>query len=398
MWDNTLTITRGIRLHGRGMGQTTIAGKRRLISWQPNTTAQTGHETLEIAGFTLDGEDATGAELGYAGVIYGTASSPTYVYMIVRDNQIKRTTGTGVYLSGPIYGVASSNHYDMVAMPIRLLGSDYLAWQNEEQEYGTADNFYFEDNVIGFSSIWPTGSAGWIETGQGRRIVVRYNTWDETNAGGPGEFWDVHGLQNPRGPGPSNCEACSTMVAGYYGNEIINQRNAYRWMYHRGGWLLMFYNRMSGNTSPGNGVTQYFSDACQTGKPFVQKVSNTYFWRNIANGVEKGAAFTHPGAGYGVGIEPLMEDVDFFNYNALFDGTRGVGCGPLASRPATCTVGVAYWATDQSTSDLTGMVGAKPRTPIRGTLYKCTAANTWTEYYTPYSYPHPLLGGRRGGE
>jgi len=36
------------------------------------------------------------------------------------------------------------------------------------------------------------------------------------------------------------------------------------------------------------------------------------------------------------------------------------------------------------------MVGKNPTTPISGTLYKCTATNTWTAYYTPYAYPHPL--------
>jgi len=36
------------------------------------------------------------------------------------------------------------------------------------------------------------------------------------------------------------------------------------------------------------------------------------------------------------------------------------------------------------------MVGTNPSTPISGTLYKCTSANTWTAYYTPYTYPHPL--------
>src|SRR4029077_6545981 len=28
-----------------------------------------------------------------------------------------------------------------------------------------------------------------------------------------------------------------------------------------------------------------------------------------------------------------------------------------------------------------------------GVLYKCTAPNTWTLYYTPYIYPHPLRNG-----
>jgi hypothetical protein len=56
----------------------------------------------------------------------------------------------------------------------------------------------------------------------------------------------------------------------------------------------------------------------------------------------------------------------------------------FARRPTTCTTnsnesggGVGYFATD---------VGA------RGTLYRCSAANTWTVQYTPYAYPHPLQG------
>jgi chitodextrinase len=57
---------------------------------------------------------------------------------------------------------------------------------------------------------------------------------------------------------------------------------------------------------------------------------------------------------------------------ATFNGTAGVGSGLLSTRPSICTPMVAYWATDTST------------------LYQCTAANTWTAYYTPYTYPHPL--------
>jgi hypothetical protein len=65
-----------------------------------------------------------------------------------------------------------------------------------------------------------------------------------------------------------------------------------------------------------------------------------------------------------------------------FDGSVGTGTGLLAARPSACTAGpggntngVAYWATDTNT------------------LYVCNPTNTWTAYYTPFTYPHPLTLG-----
>ena len=86
----------------------------------------------------------------------------------------------------------------------------------------------------------------------------------------------------------------------------------------------------------------------------------------------------------------IKQNRDYYDYTSGFDGTSGVGCGTLANRPATCKTGVAYWATNQSCMKLDGMVGAHPSTPISGTLHKCTKTNTWTAYFTPYQYPHPL--------
>jgi len=96
---------------------------------------------------------------------------------------------------------------------------------------------------------------------------------------------------------------------------------------------------------------------------------------------------------YGTGTSThVQNNRDIYVAVSSFNGTSGVGCGTLANRPGTCTTGVGYWATDQSCATLTDYVGVNPTTPISGTLYKCTATDTWTAAYTPYTYPHPLRG------
>jgi hypothetical protein len=76
-----------------------------------------------------------------------------------------------------------------------------------------------------------------------------------------------------------------------------------------------------------------------------------------------------------------------------FDGTSGTGWGTLANRPTTCTTGVAYFATDQGSwnTSASNPYGVQ-QNGADGVLYKATAPNTWTLYYTPYTYPHPLQG------
>jgi hypothetical protein len=69
-----------------------------------------------------------------------------------------------------------------------------------------------------------------------------------------------------------------------------------------------------------------------------------------------------------------------------FNGSSGTGWGTLANRPSTCTQGVGYWATDQGNWNQSG-------SGSQGELFVCSAANTWSLYYTPYTYPHPLDGG-----
>jgi hypothetical protein len=121
----------------------------------------------------------------------------------------------------------------------------------------------------------------------------------------------------------------------------------------------------------------------------VQTKTPAYFWSIMDGTTIKAATKVNNQA------VTVVKNRDYYEpptTYAVFDGTVGVGCGTLANRPGTCTTGVAYWSTNQSCTDMSGMVGAHPSTPIEGTLYKCNASGEWEAYYTPYTYPHPLRG------
>ena len=64
----------------------------------------------------------------------------------------------------------------------------------------------------------------------------------------------------------------------------------------------------------------------------------------------------------------------------------------------TCTTGTAMWVASTASAlsvgaNATGTAATNQAVIQAATLYKCTSTNTWTAYYTPYTYPHPLISG-----
>ena len=113
-----------------------------------------------------------------------------------------------------------------------------------------------------------------------------------------------------------------------------------------------------------------------------QAVEPAYCWNNTMSGSSYLGSVVTIGSAYAV----FKENRDYYNQTTSFDGSVGVGVGTLAQMPSTCTPGVAYWATDQGEWDST-------HDGPDGQLYVCTAPDTWSFYYKPYVYPHPLVSG-----
>jgi hypothetical protein len=83
---------------------------------------------------------------------------------------------------------------------------------------------------------------------------------------------------------------------------------------------------------------------------------------------------------------------------ASFDGTIGTSYGTAAqfATEGTCEGnaggiagnGVYFWVTDEGSWN----AGSNAFYTGQGRLYKCSADNTWTLWWVPYTFPHPLQG------
>ncbi len=136
-----------------------------------------------------------------------------------------------------------------------------------------------------------------------------------------------------------------------------------------------------------------------TGTRPNQTIDPIYLWNNT---------FT-PAGGYSLTgmvtlLTPMYNDnVDLyqqFGANAesgTFNGTAGVGQGSSLPSVAqsTCTPSANALASGTTWLgvSVSGYWGPGYWDTTNSTLYVCTATNTWTAYYTPYTYPNPLTSG-----
>lgn len=381
-WKSRITITKGLSIIGSGSSSTSIQSdyssvdtntfneNNFLIAYVPSNP--TLNEAFRISGLTL----SLNAKCG--GIMLRNPSAVPIRRIRIDNNVIENGTFRGIVISGTVYGVIDKNTFSYNAKQIDSYGADTIAWKNLTFEYGSSDCMYYEDNYFNISDTPHSGGAG-------GRYCARYNSYTYTNATADIYPWyDMHGNQAVGNT--------ATMGGEIYGNVLTMASPRAGLLFgHRGGKAIIFHNVLRNTRVISAHAREEYSDSISpppsgpSGQP--QHVSDSYYWNNrFDGGLVVATASNYNGVEYS-----LTENIDFYNHKIVFDGRSGVGCGLLAQRPTTCSPGVAYWATEQDCSKVDAAnVGAQPATPISGVLYKCTAANTWSLYFVPYQYPHPL--------
>jgi len=372
-WGSNLVINKGIILKGMGIDKTVItcsyAGTGQLtspgryfITYEPSSPSE--DQPFRLTGFTFNLNSITNT----GGLLLRNTTSYHQTKIRIDHTKWQNVADNGniMWVYGYFWGVADNNYFDTPGR-FRFYALDTTTWANETFNFGSANNFYMEDNFFRChrGDYWYIEGAG--------RLALRNN---EIHLDVRDDYYpviDVHGNQSSAWSSAMGSEVYNNVIYFSYGNRIVDMRSGKNLFYNNSlvrtagsSMLCLREEEPDSNNPPG---------FAPDGQP--QHVSDSYIFRNYLdnNLILNNSNFPYIGGQLyysELGRNVPMEDKDFWKHVQNFDGSTGVGVGLKSARPIYCkTEGVAYWATDENV------------------LYRWHNGN-WELYYIPYIYPHPL--------
>lgn len=403
--------TKGITLQGAGIGKTVITGSScsNAAGYMILSVAD-GNAITRVTGFSFNLVNGGCNSLKIGIVVGGGTTNPAWR---IDHNRIYNCTGRCIKTWGgtakDIKGLIDHNTIECPTAGRACHGLDFtggtggdgtgrenfarpLAWGSNNAVYAEDNTFIFvdmQDNVF--------------DAYGGMRAVFRNNTVINTMPG-------MHGADSGGKRGVHSLELYRNTFTITTGPNVFTAFN------HRSGSILQWGNTWSDKfNSPGklqiyrvdnpstyalwgmcDGTKVFDGNGTPTGYPCLDQTgwffdnaagpSNAgtftlvpvYFWSNVQNGSPQ--AIPEANTAY---IANNREYYTSTGASCTSGGSCVSGVGVGTSLPTSCTTGVAYWKTDEGDWD-------RVQSGPDGVLYKCMPTNTWTLYYTPYTYPHPL--------
>lgn len=317
---------------------------------------------------------------------------------------------------------------------------------------GSSNCLFVEDNTVTFTAPDNNG-AGFIDAENASCYVARFNSLTNarvlqhgvTHGWGTVNF-EAYGnafVRNTNSDSLGNCYHSVHMqgsgAGAFWGNsfdcfsaisgsaiDILHYRDTTLAIHGGGGEEQCDGTRaVDGNTSP---TATHRGYPCKN-QPGRSPAGGTPEWGTLTpipvfknvdldnSNAKVDTNFSCPWSGTPYCTEHVQANRDYYNAvsataqtsaTSPFNGTTGIGHGTLANRPTTCTHttapdgdeggGVMYWATDQGSwnSSSTNPKGVQ-QNGADGVLYRCSATNTWSTYYTPAAYPNTYRDDAGGG-
>ncbi|MFH1787587.1 MAG: DUF4215 domain-containing protein [archaeon] len=428
VWSSGITIPGGVKLIGAG-------------AFNPNDAYNTVISSTPFIEFYLEnGAWVEGIRFENGGAF--PVPTTGRIDWVIKDNYFGNSDTPHIDNKEVIYindlyavnatsGVYHGNYFYGVTVDLSGRGRGTIDWYSDTDAGGTDNKIYFESNTYDLTG-WDGALEGYSQisdAGRGGGYVFRFNKFIWGYLENHGSVWD--------GAGDGDNKR-ATRFGEIYLNYWINADSysfSWNWKW-RGGVLFAFGNDAEGHTSrcqyrlvpqqnawnisdewntiphpyPGSDSGSFgYRDFMGMGKdvalsdsPYTvidqedQTYEPCYLWDNKCEGSQRSVIVQSPYDPY------VIENRDFFSGDGTSDA--GVHSGPLAFAPecSSSTAYYGYWATDQGNwnthnTDVTddgSISGYGAYGKGNGVLYQCDPDTlTWEVYYTPATYPHPLLGG-----